>query len=232
MTLAEAITQARAGEMEGFVFLLHHTAPTVWLAASVLGCPQVGTALTQIYRKALTAVSSLRSPSDLRVWLGRIAYGVLLEQPDCEVAPLPVLTGETGEAYRVVAALPRQERTALLLLCAEGCSAPQAADILSCPEIEIKRAMRRARQSVTEGMKAAGCEHVCNTAWLISVFERMCETQRVHTEQLAVQVMDCVQSGAEFEEAQGADEQSAETTRETEEKGGFFQKLFRSKRFG
>ncbi len=229
MTLAEAIAQARAGETEGADFLFYHTAPTVWLEASVLGCPKIGTVMTEIYQKAMLEVSSLRSPSDLRVWLGRISYGVLREQIEHSGVPMPALSGETAEAYRAIAALPQQERTALLLLCADGCSAAQAADILSCPDIEIKRAMRRARQSVAEHMKKNGCAHVCNTAWLISVFQSMYEMQREQAEQLSGQVLACVHSGEAFAEPA---ERTAKPAEQAEEKNGFFQKLFRSRRFG
>lgn len=228
MTLADAIGCAHAGEMEGFIFLFHHTAPTVWLTATVLGCAHVGAAMTQIYQKALASVSSLRSPSDLRVWLGKIVYGVLLEQPEHEGIQLPVLEGEIQEAYHVIGALPRRERTALLLLCAEGCSAPQAADILSCPDIEVKRALRRARQAIAAHMKQAGFTHACNTAWIISVFSQMRAACDVAANPLIERVLQCVQSDTAFEESPDMHP----TTVEQEEKGGFFQKLFRSKRFG
>ena len=79
---------------------------------------------------------------------------------------LPVLTGVLREAYAVMAELPRQERLALLLMCGEGCSAPQAAEILAVPDIEIKRAMRRARQTIAAAMKQK--DQNCNTSWLIA----------------------------------------------------------------
>lgn len=234
MTLADAIIRARTGESDGFDCLFHHTAPHVWLAAAVLGCPHVGTAVTQIYRDALASVSSLRSPSDLRVWIGRIVYRVLLEQPDDIGTPMPMLTGDAAEAYRVIAALPRQERTALLLLCGEGCSVPQAGEILSDPDIEIKRAMRRARQTIAAHMKQAGCTALCNTAWLISILAEMRTAQAEQAAQALAQVLDCVQSGADYIEPQWEKlaEQLEEKTESAEEKGGFFQKLFRSRRFG
>lgn len=62
MTLADAITCARAGESDGFACLFEATIPNVWLAAAMLGCPQCGSIVTQIYRKAQQSISSLRSP--------------------------------------------------------------------------------------------------------------------------------------------------------------------------
>lgn len=227
MTLADAITRARTGEMDGFLFLFHQTAPSVWLAASVLGCPHIGMAMTQIYDTARDSVSSLHSPSDLRVWIGSIAYGVLLRQPDREGCLLPELQRDAAEAYHVISTLPREERTALLLLCAEGCSAPQAAEILSCPDIEIKRAMRRARQTIAAHMKQNGCTATCNTAWLISICSQLCAQSQTQ-ESMFGQILDCVQSGVPFEEPQ---EIQPAVPSESQEKG-FFQKLFRSRRFG
>ena len=237
MTLADAITRARSGESDGFACLFDHTIPHVWLAAAMLGCPRAGAAAVEIYRAASAAVSDLRSPSDMRVWIGSIAYPVLLAQAEGQSTPIPALSGRLSDAYRAMTSLPQQERTALLLLCGEGCSAPQAAQILSCPEIEVKRAMRRARQTVAAQMKQAGYDDVCNTAWLIAALGDIRDAQMQRDQQAMAQILVCVRTGAAYPEEQpeagsGAPEPPEEPAAEKEEKGGFFQRLFRSRRFG
>lgn len=234
MTLADAIALAHRGETEGFACLFEHTAPNIWMMAAVLGCPYIGTAVTQIYRRASDEVSSLRSPSDLRVWIGRIAFDVLLRQPEDTGRDIPALSGDSEEAYRAISVLPRQERTALLLLCGDGCSAPQAAEILSQPDIEIKRAMRRARQTIAAHMKQAGCTKNCNTAWLIAVLDEMRRAQADAAASELEQVLTCVQTGTEYREPEPPvqAEEPVPQLEDTQEKSGFFQKWFRSRRFG
>ncbi|HIV68872.1 MAG TPA: hypothetical protein IAA32_08420 [Candidatus Butyricicoccus stercorigallinarum] len=231
MTLADAIAHARRGEDEGLACLFAHTVPHIWMMAAVLGCPQVGTVVTRIYRRARDEISSLRSPSDLRVWIGRIAFDELLRQPDGTGCAIAGLSGDSAEAYRAIASLPRGERAALLLLCGDGCSAPQAAQILSQPEIEVKRAMRRARQTVAAHMKQAGCTQTCNTAWLIAVLDELCRAQTDAAADERARVLACVRTGEPYREpAPVLPEQTA--PRPEEEKPGFFQKWFRSRRFG
>lgn len=231
MTMADAINRARTGESEGFADLFRNTAPSVWIAAAVLGCPNIGTTVTQIYRDAQQAVSSLRSPSDLRVWIGRITYRVLLQLPEVEGCAMPWLTGDAAEAYGVIAKLPQKERTALLLMCGDGCSASQAAEILSDPDIEIKRALRRARQTIAAHMKQQGCTQNCNTTWLISLLSDMREAQRENAAKELEQVLGCVQSGEAFVEPTSEPVQQS-AAQERPEKNTFFSKLFRSRRFG
>lgn len=240
MTLADAIIRARAGESDGFACLFENTIPHVWLAAAMLGCPQCGTIVTQIYRNAQQLVSSLRSPSDLRVWIGQISYDVLLKQPENIGLDIRSLTGMMQDVYGIMKGLPREERVALLMMCGEGCSAPQAADILSVPDIEVKRAMRRARQTIAEQMKQKDAEQNCNTAWLIARLADLRSAQSEADAAVQRQILQCVQTGEDYvEPVQEETEVPAPEIEEApmkepkpEEKGGFFQKLFRSRRFG
>ncbi|MCD8356227.1 MAG: hypothetical protein LUE11_06610 [Clostridia bacterium] len=241
MTLADAIIRARAGESDGFACLFENTIPHVWLAAAMLGCPQCGTTVTQIYRNAQQLVSSLRSPSDLRVWIGQISYDVLLKQPENIGRDIRSLTGIMQDVYSMMKGLPTEERVALLLMCGEGCSAPQAADILSVPDIEVKRAMRRARQTIAEQMKQRDAEQNCNTAWLIARLADLRSAQSEADAAVQGQILRCVQTGEDYiepvqEEAELPVQEEIEETpikeEKPEEKGGFFQKLFRSRRFG
>lgn len=231
MTLADAIALAHHGESEGFACLFQHTAPNIWMMAAVLGCPYIGTVVTQVYRRAWDEISCLRSPSDLRVWIGRIVFDILRKQPDNTGCEIPALSEESAEAYRVISALPRDERIALLLLCGEGCSAPQAQEILSQPDIEIKRAMRRARQTVAAHMKQMGCTKNCNTTWLIAVLAELRSRQAEAVSAELERVLTCVQTGAEYLEPE-MPVQTAVSQSDRQEKSGFFQKWFRSKRFG
>lgn len=235
MTLADAIICARAGENDGFAYLFEVTIPNVWLAATILGCPQCGSIVTQIYQKAQQSISSLRSPSDLRVWMGCICYDILLRQPENTGRMIPALTGILHEAYTVMIALPRQERLALLLMCGEGCSAPQAAEILAVPDIEIKRAMRRARQTIAAAIEQK--DQNCNTSWLIAQLASVRKAQSLADAEVQQQILHCVLTGQAYVEPVQQDPLDAvlETPEEQpkpEEKSGFFQKLFRSRRFG
>lgn len=242
MTLADAIMHARAGEREGFAYLYEYTVPHVWLAAAMLGCPKHGTTITQIYRNAQQSVSSLHSPSDLRVWMGRIAYGVLLQQPENSGREIPCLTGALRDIYSMMRELPRQERVALLLLCGEGCSAPQAADILSVPDIEIKRAMRRARQTIAEQLKQKDSGETCNTAWLIAQLTDLRTAQSKVDEKVQKDILHCICTGEDYAEPEepaavpqtdtSIQEETEQEQAKPEEKSGFFHKLFRSRRFG
>ena len=116
MTLAEAIVRAKAGEQDGFICLFWHTVPHVWLAAAMLGCSKPGEAVVQIYRDAMASLDSLRSPSDLRVWIGTRAYAVLLRQEEREGTEIPSLSDAAQAAYSLMGKLPRLERLALLVL--------------------------------------------------------------------------------------------------------------------
>ena len=229
MTMADAIHRARAGEAEGFEALFQYTAPSVWMSAVVLGCSDTGTVMTQIYRDAQQAIASLHSPSDLRVWIGKLTYHVLLQKAEVQGSELPYLTGDSMQAYTVIASLPRKERAALLLMCGDGCSAAQAGEILSESDIEIKRALRRARQTIAAHMKEQACEETCNTVWLIDLFADMRNQQADAIAPLLHQVLHCVQTGEAF--AEPKQEEHPDAQKETE-KGTFFSKLFRSKRFG
>ena len=229
MTMADAIHRARAGEAEGFEALFQYTAPGVWMSAVVLGCPDTGSVMTQIYRDAQQAIASLRSPSDIRVWIGRITYHVLLQKAEVAGGDLPHLTGDAVQAYPVIASLPRRERAALLLMCGDGCSAAQAGEILSESDIEIKRALRRARQTIAAHMKEQGCTETCNTVWLIQLLASMREQQADTIAPFLHQVLHCVQTGEPFADAQ---QDVRPMTQKETEKGTFFSKLFRSKRFG
>lgn len=237
MTLAEAIVRAKAGEQDGFICLFWHTVPHVWLAAAMLGCPKPGKAVVRIYKDAQASVQALRSPSDLRVWIGTQAYAVLLQQEDRAGTGIPALTEQAQAAYQLMCGLPRFERLALLLLCGEGCSAPQASEILSQPEIEIKRALRRARQVISEQMQKTYPSVSCNMNGLIALLAQMRDAQTQAEEDHLKELLHCVQTGEVYTEPERPAWEPitvahAETEDKSEEKSGFFQKLFRSHRFG
>lgn len=219
MTLAEAITQVHNGDPEGLRQLLSVTAPNLWVAVSMLCSAAVGTRMTEVYRAAEETTALLRSPSDLRLWLSRTAYPMLLEQPDL---PLRQTGFSEAESYRrLVSGLPREERSVVLLLCNEGFSAAQAADVLGKQEIEVKRAMRRARTTVAQsiGQERAFAGSTVNTAWMVNQMSALREEQAKELP-LFETVMDCVLTGTPF----------PETKPEPVQHTGFFQKLFRSRR--
>lgn len=219
VTLAEAVASIRAGQQDGISAVISYTAPNIWLAVSLLCSEQTGRTMTEVYRCVSEHGSALHSPSDLRMWLCGIAYPILLSKPD---APLSRNgRGDKEIFFRMLAALPREERTAVLLLCAEGCTAAQSAQILNTPEIEIKRAMRRARVALADQAKRERvfASDTVNTAWILSHMKALREQQAQQPE-LVERVIHCVQTGEEFsEQLVKADTRN------------YLQKLFRTRRF-
>lgn len=241
MTLSQAIAAAHAGEREGFVHLCEHTMPIAWLTAAVLGCSNIGTAVYQVYMRAEKSIVSLHSPSDLRVWLGHSMYPVLQETAAEHGIMISGLPEEADQAYQIIAALPCEQRIALLTMCADGCSAAQAAELLDRPDIEVKRAVRAARQLTAAEMKKQGSTANCNTGWLIAQFDCMKQTLDAQTAPERARILDCIRQNIPYEaqETQNAwvETEQKETMTdalktEEKEKNGFFSKLFRSRRFG
>lgn len=242
MTLSQAIAAAHAGDRDGIVRLFAHTMPTVWLTACVLGCPHIETAVYQVYMRAEPSIVSLHSPSDLRVWLGHSMYSVLQQAAAEQGNAIDDLPEETAQAYQIIAALPCEQRIALLAMCADGCSAAQAAELLGCADIDIKRAVRTARQTVAAQMKQLGCTANCNTGWLIKQFDCIRQVLNAQTAAQREQILDCIRQNIPYEardawkpleqtESEAAVQEEAWKTEE-KEKNGFFSKLFRSRRFG
>ena len=121
-------------------------------------------------------------------------------------------------------------------MCGEGCSAPQASEILSQQEIEIKRALRRARQQLSEQMKQAYPAVSCNMNGLIALLAQM-RTEQTEADKAQLQEMlCCVQTGEAYTQPEAAEQpitaDHADIEDKSEEKSGFFHKLFRSHRFG
>jgi hypothetical protein len=224
MTLAETISSVRNGEREPFSDLIAYTAPGIWLAAALLCGEKIGTRMTEVYRGAEAKSDTLYSPSDLRMWLCGIAYPLLLEKKDAVLS----MNGHTENEvfFRMLSLLPREERTAVLLLCGEGCTAIQCEQILGKPGIEIKRAMRRACGSLAEQAKQerifAG--DTINTEWIIAHMRTLRE-QKAQDSELFDTIARCVLDNTAFSER---------TTLSVSEKTAprnYFQKLFRTKRF-
>lgn len=224
MTLAEAINCIHSGDTEGFHYLFQATAPQIWLAISLLGGDKMGYRMTEIYRVAQEKTAQLHSPSDLRSWLCKIAYPMLLQEEDSYLT----LSGKAEHEvyFRLLTALPREERTAVLLLCGEGCTAAQAAQILSQPEIEIKRAMRRARASLAELAKNQMCfrDVKVNTPWILQQTTQL-RTELAQNTDTFDRVWSCIEQGTVYTEPKPAEQEPRE------ERPGFFHKLFRTKRF-
>lgn len=192
MTLAAAIAAARIGQDDGFAALYQHTVASVYFTAVLSGCSDIPQMLVRIYREARAELEELRSPSDLRMWQGRVVYRILADGEQ----PVPRIGDRMLErAAQTIRHLECIERRALLLTCADGCSAAQAADILNIAEIEVKRAVRRARQKMAQAMESFG---VCvNTAWLLRLMQQLRQELRPE-EDMTEQVRVCVIEGKEL----------------------------------
>ena len=213
MTLAAAIAAARIGQDDGFAALYQHAVASVYFAAVLSGCSDIPRMLVRIYREAREELLLLRSPSALRLWQGRVVYRILTDGEQ----PLPRLGDRMLErAAQAIRHLESIERRALLLTCADGCSAAQAAEILAIAEIEVKRAVRRARKQVAQEMEGFGVS--VNTAWLLDLMQRLKEELRPEAA-MVEQVRACVMEGKELPPREP---QLGET--------GFLARWFRAKR--
>ncbi|MGN1030130.1 MAG: RNA polymerase sigma factor [Butyricicoccaceae bacterium] len=213
MTLAAAITAARIGQDDGFAVLYQHTVASVYFTAVLSGCTDIPRTMVRVFEQARASLLSLQSPSDLRQWKGHVVYSVL-EDGDRTV---PKLSDRLlWRAAQTITQLGQLERRALLLTCADGCSAAQAADILKIQEIEVKRAVRRARKQMEQAVSEFGV--TVNTAWLMGLMQQL-QTEFTPDDELIEQVRACVMEGKELPSRQ-----------EIPEESGFFARLFRAKR--
>lgn len=213
MTLAAAIAAARVGQDDGFVVLYQHTVVSVYFTAVLCGCADIPRMMVRVYQEARKELLSLQSPSDLRLWQGRMVYRVLEEGEQ----PIPRLKDRMLErAAQAIRHLDGLERRVLLLLCADGCSTAQTAEILNVAEIEVKRAARRARQHMAQEMGDGST--VVNTAWLLRLMQQLKE--ELYPEAVLVeQIRACVMEGKQLPPREP---QLGET--------GFLARWFRSKR--
>src|ERR687892_5268 len=165
------LDRARAGDQEAFTALIRHYDPGLRaLAYRLLGDRErMDDALQETYVKAFRALPRFRGESSLGTWLYRIAYNACLDELERSrrVVQLPledeiVEAGPRTEPGEVVprradlvealAALPAEDRAAVLLVDAQGFDYREAARVLEIPEGTVASRLNRARRALRRAL--------------------------------------------------------------------------------
>jgi RNA polymerase sigma-70 factor (ECF subfamily) len=169
---APVIERARRGDQEAFAAVLRHYDPGLRaLAYRLLGDRDLmDDALQEAYVKAFRALPCFRGESRLGTWLYRIAYNACLDElrrsRGTEELPLeaevPSRAGDPADVAArsrdlagALAALPSEERTAVLLVDAQGFDYRESARILGIPEGTVASRLNRARASLRIALGSA-----------------------------------------------------------------------------
>jgi RNA polymerase sigma-70 factor, ECF subfamily len=178
---AALLDRARRGDQEAFAAVIRHYDPGLrTLAYRLLGDRDgMDDALQEAYVKAFRALPRFRGDSKLGTWLYRIAYNACLDElkrahlvvqlPLEEIAGPAGSWPDPGEAVaqrhdlaQALAALPPDERAAVLLVDAQGFDYKDAASVLGVPAGTVasrlsraRAALRRAVSHVEEGASKA-----------------------------------------------------------------------------
>ena len=161
------VERARAGDADAFVAIVRrYEADLRRLVARMLGEPdRVADVLQETFLRAFRALPKFRGDASLGTWLYRIAYNICLDElkrPRLRVLPLeeaapavaPVDTagtaGRSAALRAALAALPPEERVAVLLVDGEGFDYASAGEVLGVPAGTIASRLNRARRVLRE----------------------------------------------------------------------------------
>lgn len=164
---AALLDRARRGDQEAFAAVIRHYDPGLrTLAYRLLGDHyRMDDALQEAYVKAFRALPGFRGDSKLGTWLYRIAYNACLDElkRSQRVVQLPLEEvdepagswPDPGEAVaqrhdlaQALAALPPDERAAVLLVDAQGFDYKDAASVLGVPAGTVASRLSRARAAL------------------------------------------------------------------------------------
>lgn len=165
------VGRAQSGDQEAFAHVIRHYDPGLRaLAYRLLGDrDRMDDALQEAYVKAFNALPRFRGDSKLGTWLYRIAYNVCLDELERSrrVVQLPLgdvserastwpdpgdVVVRRGDLSRALAALAPDDRTAVLLVDAQGFSYGEAAEVLQVPEGTVASRLNRARAALREAL--------------------------------------------------------------------------------
>jgi RNA polymerase sigma-70 factor, ECF subfamily len=175
------LDRARRGDQEAFAAVIRHYDPGLrTLAYRLLGDrDRMDDALQEAYVKAFRALPRFRGDSKLGTWLYRIAYNACLDElkRSQRVVQLPLeeiaepagpwldpgeVLARRHDLVPALAALPPDERAAVLLVDAQGFDYKDAASVLGVPAGTVasrlsraRAALRRAVSHVEEGASKA-----------------------------------------------------------------------------
>jgi RNA polymerase sigma-70 factor, ECF subfamily len=161
------LDRARRGDQEAFAAVIRHYDPGLrTLAYRLLGDrDRMDDALQEAYVKAFRALPRFRGDSRVGTWLYRIAYNACLDElkrshrvvhlPLEEIAEPAGSWADPGEAVmrrhdlaQALAALPPDERAAVLLVDAQGFDYKDAASVLGVPAGTVASRLSRARAAL------------------------------------------------------------------------------------
>lgn len=170
MELAQAIQQAQSGQLDGFSAIFQHSADSTYFkAASLLeskGNPLV--LIHDTYVNAFKLIHTLQSPSDFRVWFGKIFYSKALKYCQSDRSPVDQKTFENQDIASVIKQfdlLPAEQKAILMFSYYDGCSAGQISQIMKLEEVTVKRHIKNSRLKIENGIKSErGAEVKVNAA--------------------------------------------------------------------
>jgi RNA polymerase sigma-70 factor, ECF subfamily len=167
----EIVERARRGDQEAFAAVIHHYDPGLRaLAYRLLGDrDRMDDALQEAYVKAFRALPRFRGDSKLGTWLYRIAYNACLDElgRSRRVVQLPLdehreqpgtapdpgdVAAQRRDLATALAALPAEERAAVVLVDAQGFDYREAARVLGVPEGTIGSRLSRARAALRRSL--------------------------------------------------------------------------------
>jgi RNA polymerase sigma-70 factor (ECF subfamily) len=168
---ATVLERARRGDQEAFAAVIrHYDSGLRALAYRLLGDRDgMDDALQEAYVKAFRALPRFGGRSKLGTWLYRIAYNACLDELERSRRDVHLpLTEETAEAgpwaepgevvprrrdlVDALAALPAEERAAVLLVDAQGFDYREAATVLDIPEGTVASRLSRARAALRRAL--------------------------------------------------------------------------------
>ena len=159
------IDRARRGDQEAFAAVIRHYDPGLRaLTFRLLGDrDRMDDVLQEAYVKAFKALPRFRGEAKLGTWLYRIAYNAAVDElrrsrrsdelplderlPSATSDPADIAGGR-GDLSRALAALPPEERAAVLLVDAQGFDYRETARVLGIPEGTVASRLNRARASL------------------------------------------------------------------------------------
>jgi RNA polymerase sigma-70 factor (ECF subfamily) len=159
------IDRAQRGDQEAFAAMIRHYDPGLRaLSFRLLGDRELmDDVLQEAYVKAFKALPRFRRQSKVGTWLYRIVYNACLDElrrrrrgeelPLDERVPSPTtdpgdVAAGRGDLARALAALPPEDRAAVLLVDAQGLDYRETARVLGIPEGTVASRLNRARASL------------------------------------------------------------------------------------
>jgi RNA polymerase sigma-70 factor (ECF subfamily) len=166
---ARTLARARRGDEQAFAALVRHYDEGLRaLAYRLLGDrSRMDDALQEAYVNAYRALPGFRGDASVRTWLYRIVYNACVDElrrarsvvPIDSVRPVPSRDDDPVDSISVreslaaaLAALPAEDRAAVLLVDGAGFDYRSAAEVLAVPEGTVASRLNRARTDLRNAL--------------------------------------------------------------------------------